>query len=255
MDAPTPAGTASGARSPWPESAGDGPLRSELAGMIEHELLTAHTVARGYLRMLLAGSAGPLSAEQQTWAREGLRALARGEVLLRNLAALVRTGREPGRSAHKPLRAHELLEAAVASARPLLELRGLRVELHCDADRDALRGDAEALEQVFVNLLANCARYAPADTRVQVHTSALELGEREFLCAAVRDEGPGVRAADAARIFEAFARGSQGVDGQGMGLGLAICRRHLAAHDGSIEAVPDLGYGLFRVLLPLDRES
>jgi two-component system sensor histidine kinase KdpD len=240
----------SGARGAQPH---EQPLRGELAGMIEHELLTAHTVARGYLRMLLAGRGGALGPEQATWVREALRALARGEVLLRNLAALVRTGREQRRAAHKPLRLRELLDSALATARPLLELREMRVELQLEAERDGVHGDADALEQVFVNLLANAARYAPAASRVQLHTSTLELGEREFVCVAVRDEGPGVSAADARRIFEAFVRGSD--HSVGLGLGLAICRRTVEAHDGSIEAVPDLGYGLFRVLLPLEMGS
>jgi signal transduction histidine kinase len=60
-----------------------------------------------------------------------------------------------------------------------------------------------------------------------------------------------VPAADAERIFAPFVRASGSA---GIGLGLAICRRAIGAHGGTIEAVPGAG-GLFRVLLPHSTEK
>ena len=72
---------------------------------------------------------------------------------------------------------------------------------------------------------------------------------------AVADQGVGVASPDIERIFRPFVQGhaSVGVASGGVGLGLAICRRIVSAHGGHIEAVPDVGHGLFRVTLPSER--
>jgi signal transduction histidine kinase len=128
----------------------------------------------------------------------------------------------------------------------------VKLELELGAAPDALQGDAERLEQVFVNVLANAAGFSPEGGRVVVASELAELNGGPVLQVAVADQGPGISRADAERIFTPFVRGPRpaGAGSGGVGLGLAICRRIAAAHGGRIEAVPDLGYGLFRVTLP-----
>jgi two-component system phosphate regulon sensor histidine kinase PhoR len=232
----------------------DEPLRGEQVGMIEHEIRTAVTVVRGYLRWLASERDRLLDPEHWSYVREARRAIERVGPLLDNLLELARAG-EALPSARKPLRLHEVLELALRTARPLLADRGLSVECELEARPDTLSGDPERLEQVFVNLLANAAAFSPAGGRVQVSTGLAELGDGEVVQVAVSDQGPGVARADVERIFRPFVQGhaSAGVASGGVGLGLAICRRIVEAHGGEIEAVPDLGHGLFRVTLPSER--
>ena len=232
----------------------DQPLRGEQIGMIEHEIRTAVTAVRGYLRWLAGERDSLLDPEHWSFVREARRAIERVAPLLDNLLELARAG-EALPSVRKPLRLHEVLELAVRTARPLLGDRGIAVECELLAEADALVGDPDRLEQVFVNLLANAAAFSPDGGRVLISADLAELDEGTVMQITVADQGPGVAAADVDRIFQPFVQGhaSVGVASGGVGLGLAICRRIVSAHGGRIEAVPDVGYGLFRVTLPSER--
>jgi len=225
-------------------------LAGEVAALLEHELHTVYTAVRGQLR-LLAENAGGLGPEQRECLHGALRAAERGDALACNLVALLRGECSELASVRKPLALHHVLRRAAALCRPRLEAAGVTIQLDLEAEDDQLLGDADWLEQVFVNLLSNAGRFAPPGSAVLVHTSLVQLGERESICATVRDSGPGVPAGDEERIFAPFVRGSAS---GGLGLGLAICRRAVSAHGGSIEAVPGDG-GLFRVLLPHSGEK
>ncbi len=233
---------------------GEEPLRGEQVGMIEHEIRTAVTAVRGYLRWLGGERDRLLDPEHWSYVREARRAIERIAPLLDNLLELARAG-EALPSTRKALRLHEVLELALRTARPLLADRGIAVECELEARPDALTGDPERLEQVFVNLLANAAAFSPEGGRVVVSTGLAELVDGAVVQVAVSDQGPGVAQSDVDRIFRPFVQGhgSLGVASGGVGLGLAICRRIVSAHGGQIEAVPDIGHGLFRVTLPSER--
>jgi signal transduction histidine kinase len=232
----------------------DQPLRGEQIGMIEHEIRTAVTAVRGYLRWLAGERDRLLDPEHWSFVREARRAIERVAPLLDNLLELARDG-EALPSARKPLHLHEVLELAARTARPLLAERGIAVEWELGAQPDELAGDPDRLEQVFVNLLANAAAFSPDGGRVLVTTGLAELEDGPVMQIAVSDQGAGIGHADSERIFRPFVQGhaSVGVASGGVGLGLAICRRIVSAHGGRIEAVPDLGHGLFRVTLPSER--
>ncbi len=234
-------------------AAHDAPLGGEQIGMIEHEIRTAVTAVRGYLRWLGSERERLLDSQHWNFVREARRAIERVGPLLDNLLELARSG-DPLPSARKPIRLHDVLELALRTARPLYADRGVRLECELGAAPDAVLGDADRLEQVFVNLLANAAAFSPEGGRVRVVSDYAEVTGGAVLQVAVTDEGPGLARADAERVFRAFVRGPRpSGSSQGVGLGLAICRRILDAHGGRIEAVPDLGYGLFRVTLPSDK--
>lgn len=227
------------------------PLTGEVAALLEHELCTVYTAVRGHLR-LLAETAGALGDQQRDCVHGALRAAERGNALARNLVALLRGECSDLASVRKPLRLHDVVRRAGQLAQPQFESAGLALELDLAAEDDALVGDADWLEQVFANLLANALRFAPVGSAVQIHTSLVQLGGGESLCAVVRDAGPGVRAEDAERIFLPFVRGADAPGGAG--LGLALCRRAIEAHGGRIEAVPGNG-GSFRIALPRSRKE
>jgi two-component system sensor histidine kinase KdpD len=124
--------------------------------------------------------------------------------------------------------------------------------LALDADLPLIRADAAQLERAFANLLDNSARYSGGHP---VSVRARAVGPR--LLVRVVDRGPGVPAAEVARIFEPFYRvGAGGADPnghRGSGLGLAIVRGFVEANGGRVwvESLPGQGSS-FVVELPLE---
>lgn len=108
-------------------------------------------------------------------------------------------------------------------------------------------GDEVLLEQVLVNLFENAIKYSPEGTAIEVSAEVTD----NMIILEVRDRGSGIPAGKEQQIFEKFYRGSPN-DSRGAGLGLAICRAIVEAHQGSITAYNRASGGaVFRVCLPV----
>jgi two-component system phosphate regulon sensor histidine kinase PhoR len=108
--------------------------------------------------------------------------------------------------------------------------------------------DRDLARRVLINLLHNAIKYAPENTAIRV--SAEDSGE--YVTFTVQDEGPGVPAEQASRIFERFYQvDSSRSKTEGTGLGLSICKHIVEAHGGQIWAVPveEVGGGCFSFTL------
>jgi two-component system sensor histidine kinase BaeS len=110
--------------------------------------------------------------------------------------------------------------------------------------------DRERLNQLFLNVLENSLRYTDAGGELRVGAQV----DNDFLTIEFQDSEPGVCARDRERLFERFYRveGSRNRDSGGAGLGLAICKNIVDAHEGMISAHESpLGGLLIRIALPV----
>ena len=110
-----------------------------------------------------------------------------------------------------------------------------------------------ALEQVIENLMSNAEKYSPPDEPIVIEIER-QSGEVRVR---VLDRGPGISAQDAERLFEPFYR-SIATNGraQGIGIGLAVCKRLIDAHGGAIWAHPRAGGGAeFGFALPIAKDA
>jgi two-component system sensor histidine kinase KdpD len=125
-----------------------------------------------------------------------------------------------------------------------------RVKVDLPGDLPMLRLDFVLFEQVLFNLLDNAAKYAPAQSTVEIRARKRDgLVELHVL-----DEGRGIPQDQIERIFDKFHRAQEGDrKGPGTGLGLAICRGFVAAMGGTIRARnrADRSGGDFIVELPV----
>jgi PAS domain S-box-containing protein len=123
---------------------------------------------------------------------------------------------------------------------------GCSLELSLD-DAVPIRGDRARLDQVISNLLANALKYAPGSpVRISVRR------RRDLVELVVEDGGPGIPPEHQKRIFDQYERAvSSNVPG--LGLGLWIVRRIVAAHGGTITVSSSPGAGArFTVVLPAE---
>jgi signal transduction histidine kinase len=154
----------------------------------------------------------------------------------------------------KLVSAHELLEAARARFEKRLPERSLNVELGPDApDIDA---DPNLLRRVLDNLLDNAAKFSDPSSRI--HLAARRDAAQGALLIEVLDTGIGIAPPELERVFEPFYRAdrSRTRSTGGVGLGLALSRRIVEAHGGTITAHSEPEQGSrFRVLVPAAPEQ
>jgi two-component system sensor histidine kinase KdpD len=142
------------------------------------------------------------------------------------------------------------VEEVVQAAVDELALPPGTFSLSIDADLPLIRADAAQLERAFANLLENSARHAGGHP---VSVRARAVGPR--ILVRIVDRGPGIPAAEKARIFEPFYRAPEELHNghRGSGLGLAIVRGFVEANGGRVwvESLPGQG-ATFVVELPLE---
>jgi PAS domain S-box-containing protein len=155
---------------------------------------------------------------------------------------------------------HPLLNEAITTVRSELDQKRIALTLELTAEKPVVKGDAVRLQQVFWNVLKNAVKFTDEDGKITIGTRART--EDGALVITVADTGIGMTRSDLARIFEAFTQGEHvGAAGShrfgGLGLGLAISRKLVESHAGSIRATSaglNLG-STFTITLPLSRET
>lgn len=134
----------------------------------------------------------------------------------------------------------DIISAALARAEPFM--RGHRIELEIKSELPVVKVDERAVSEVMYTLIENAAKYSPAGSRIRI---AAEHADEGLIKMAVDDEGPGIPADLRERVFDKFFRATRNGDisthdPPGTGMGLAIARGIVEAHEGRIwiEATP-----------------
>jgi signal transduction histidine kinase len=152
--------------------------------------------------------------------------------LVGELLQVTRAEGDTSRLRHERVDLDKLAADIVEDGRIEAEARGCRITL--DAQPIKISGDAELLRRAFENVLRNAIRYSPSGREVEVRVAT--ANDRAVVH--VRDYGPGVPEESLNRIFDAFYRVEPDRDraSGGVGLGLAIARRAIELHHGSVTA-------------------
>ena len=129
-----------------------------------------------------------------------------------------------------------------------------KLEISLPAQPAWVRADAARIEQIVTNLLSNASKFAPAGGHIWLDVERDEGNAAGRAVIRVRDDGPGIDLLVLPRIFELFVQGERTDDRarMGVGIGLALARRLVEMHGGTIEArnLPEHG-SEFLVRLPL----
>jgi signal transduction histidine kinase len=210
-------------------------MRRDLVANVSHELRTPIGALQALLENLVDGVEPVDPSSLRT-------ALFQTERLGRLVSQLLDLSRlESGALALRPapFPVRPLLEQATRECELGEAWMASPVWLRVDVQPGDLRavGDSERLHQVVSNLLENAVRHSPVDGRVWLSAHAATSGVTTI---EVADEGPGIPADEAERVFERFHRvdAARSARDGGTGLGLAIARWIVDAHGGTIAVRP-----------------
>jgi len=220
--------------------------RRRMLADLAHEMRTPLATIEGYLEAAEDGVAVP--------DEDNLRVLRTQTGRLRRLSddiAAVSRAEEHHLDLHpRQVSPAELVDAAVAAARPRYTDQGVDLTAHADPDLPPVLADPDRIGQALANLLDNALRHTPRGGRVTV-TARAHGAAVDFV---VADTGAGIAAEHLPHLFERFYRADPARDRAhgGSGIGLTIVRAVVTAHGGRIDAVsPGPGHGAtFVISLP-----
>jgi signal transduction histidine kinase len=234
--------------------------RAETSARIGQDQTDALASVAHELSQPLAALAGNLQLAEQALARgEGKRVgprLGRSREALSQLAGLIedlhRSVRgEAWELESEPVDLAEVVDAAIEAARGAADEKAITLTSEgSDGAPRVVDGDADALLSVVANLLSNAIRYTPAGGRVTVR----QRRDGDRYLTEVHDTGIGIAEELQGRIFDRLYRvpEARAMVGKGLGIGLALARRLVLAHGGTIEVESEPGRGsTFRLLLPV----
>ncbi len=223
-------------------------LRENFAAIVSHELKAPLGAVQQNLYVMEAELSGILSDDQR-------RRLERMKSRIASLVELVQTWLraisvdiEVIKEKFEPISLVPVITNAVESVQPHATRKDIQVVTLIEEPLSPIFGDAGTLIEALVNLTNNAIKYSYSGSKVII--KAEQDGDQVLI--SVADTGIGISNEDLPFIFDDFYRGKSGQVGErGHGLGLALCRRIIEIHDGSISVESELGRGsTFKIRLP-----
>src|SRR5262249_22219479 len=216
-------------------------LKSEFLSDASHELRTPLTSVKGYVDYLLEGIVGELSPPQKDFLTRVKGNTDRVVRLINDLLDLSRI--EAGRVDLHPVRLAmvEVATEVTEALRPLAAEKG--VDLHADVSATAgfVRADRDKVHQILLNLTHNAVKFTPPGGSVRVRVEGQPRGD---ILTVVQDTGEGIPPEAVERIFDKFYQVSESAaHPKGSGVGLAIAKKLIELHGGTIWVRSELGQG------------
>jgi len=232
--------------------------KDEFLAMLAHELRNPLVPITNAVAILRArGPQDPLLERQREIIRRQAEHMAR---LVSDLLEVSRISRGKFTLQQKSVDLVEMLRSCTGDYLPSAQEAGIQLEMEISGEAQWVHGDAVRLCQAVNNLLSNALKFTPSGGRIHVALRRApgghggEPGEEAVIT--VRDSGPGIPAELLPRIWEPFTQGEQELDRSrgGLGLGLALVKRIIEGHSGTVEARnAEAGGAEFVLTLPLTR--
>ncbi|MFP8879499.1 MAG: HAMP domain-containing sensor histidine kinase [Myxococcota bacterium] len=205
----------------------------QLSASIAHEIRNPITAAKSLVQQM---GEDPNSEDSVAYANVALEELDRVE---RSISHLLRFAREEEIRMGE-IRLQDVIVSASETFRDRVERTGIQIEQEIDGE-GVMRGDSEKLRRVIINLIGNAIdaleEAKTPDSSIQINAGENLAGTEVWL--RVKDNGPGMDSATLERVFNPFFTSKT----SGTGLGLALSKKIVDAHGGSIEATSVIGQG------------
>ena len=213
-------------------------VKTHLVATVSHELKTPLTSIRMAVYLLLEERIGALNPKQTELLLASRDDAERLLDLINNLLDLAKLESGASVSERRAQPPEEMVRRAVQEAREIAAAAGSHLAMRVEGHPPPVTISADQLSHVFSNLISNAAKHSPPGEEIVVAARAEDEGRAVRF--SVSDQGPGIPVAERERVFEKFYR-LPGEAREGAGLGLAICREIVRAHDGRIGVTANPG--------------
>ncbi len=213
-----------------------------------HELRLPLTILKGEIEVALRH---PRTAEEyEEILRQQLETIDRMQRIVNDLLTLARADAGQFELVQSEVDLSLLLQEVGQQHLILFDSQHVRLDMDIE-DGLLVMGDGSMLERTVMNLLNNAFKHAPENSCIHLHARAVDYSA----IVSVSDEGAGISEEQQQHLFDRFFRADDArcrKEGEGAGLGLAICKRIVDAHGGDIWVKSEQGEGAeFFVRLPL----
>ncbi len=207
--------------------------KDEFLAVLGHELRNPLAPILSAIEVMQPGVPEPKRNEARAIVGRQVRQMAR---LIDDLLDIGRITSDRFALRTAPVSLEAVVSSAVETSRPLLNEQQHALAVHLPHGDVRLVADAVRLSQVLANLLTNAAKYTPAGGAIHLSAAVEPSG----LSIRVKDNGVGIDAAMLPSIFDLFVRGDHPANaGGGLGIGLALARRLVEMHGGTLVATSD----------------
>lgn len=238
-------------------------MKSEFLANMSHELRTPLNAIIGFSEMLRDGLMGELNAQQTDSINDIFQSGGHLLALINDILDLSKVESGMMTLELSPVSAEKLVRSSLQIVREKAIIQRQKLTIEVTGELGEIYVDERKLKQILYNLLSNAIKFTPEGGEIHVlvqktakpvlATADLASHFARYLEITVRDSGIGIDAADQPRLFQPFMQidSTLARQHQGTGLGLAMVKRLVQLHGGSVILQSALGKGAsFTVLLP-----
>ena len=228
--------------------------KSQFLANMSHELRTPLNAIIGYSDLLIE-EAEELDAQDLVPDLEKIRSSGKHLLgLINDVLDLSKIEAGKMEISLETLDVSEVLSAAVAMVRPMIEKNGNTLRLAIDPVLGSMHADLTRVRQILLNLLSNASKFTEKGTVTLVASREVDDG-RHWIVFEVHDTGIGMTPAQRERLFQPFTQADPSTTRKygGTGLGLSITKRFCELMSGTIGVSSEAGEGsVFTVRLPVE---
>jgi two-component system CheB/CheR fusion protein len=220
--------------------------KDEFIGIASHELKTPLTTLKGYLQLISNYSKDPVPPQVRSFVAKAEGSIGKLQRLVNDLLDVSKIQAGKLHFSQTSICINELITTCTENSKLMFPDYNI---IWNPGANFSLRGNAERIEQVFMNLINNAVKYSPFNKDIIVTVEK----ESDFVKITITDFGIGLSEEQQERIFERFYRvDDKNFTASGLGMGLFICLEIVKSHGGQMGVKSEIGKGAaFSVMLPV----
>jgi len=215
-------------------------LRENFAAIVSHELKSPLGAVQQNLFVMESELAGNLTDKQQERIAKMKSRIADLIELIHTWLRVISVDIMAIKDQFEPTSIPTVITKAIDSVQPHATRKNIDIVTSINEPISLILGEERTLTEALVNITTNAIKYSHTESEISI--TAEEEGD--YVLISISDHGVGIAEEDIPFIFDDFYRGKSGREtARGAGIGLAISRRIIETHDGSISAKSKLGQG------------